>query len=126
MEQRFQFGIVKSCSEPHVPEPGKYYRPWKEKCPIEKCSKCQMVQNLLEKIEHLIHGWTLVYHHCLLQNLERMKNFSRKHIQQAIRPQAKDIVRTWLYYTLLDVNMLTEKNHGLKHGLWDMVLMKKE
>ena len=28
------------CSEPFVPEPGKYYRPWKDKCPAEKCEKC--------------------------------------------------------------------------------------
>ncbi len=25
-----------NCSEPHVPEPGKYYKPWKEKSPFKK------------------------------------------------------------------------------------------
>ena len=30
----------KNCSEPHVPEPGKYYRPWKDESPIKKCLKC--------------------------------------------------------------------------------------
>ena len=34
----------KSCSEPHIPEPGKYYKPWSEKCPIEKCIKCQSTE----------------------------------------------------------------------------------
>ena len=28
------------CSEPFVPEPGKYYRPWKDSCPAQKCEKC--------------------------------------------------------------------------------------
>ena len=30
----------KKCYEPHVPEPGKYYKPWKDVCPFEKCTKC--------------------------------------------------------------------------------------
>ena len=30
----------KKCSEPHVPEPGKYYKPWKDACPISSCIKC--------------------------------------------------------------------------------------
>jgi len=25
----------KKCSEPYLPEPGKYYRPWSEPCPAE-------------------------------------------------------------------------------------------
>jgi len=28
----------KKCPEPYLPEPGKYYRPWSEPCPAEKCS----------------------------------------------------------------------------------------
>ena len=38
-----------------------------------------------------------------------MKSFSKKHTPPAIRPQAKDIVRTWLYYTLLRCEGLTGK-----------------
>src|SRR5712691_237252 len=30
--------------------------------------------NLSEKIEHLIHGWTLVSLHCLLQNIRIIRN----------------------------------------------------
>ena len=30
----------KSCSEPHVPEPGKYHKPWAEESPFDKCTKC--------------------------------------------------------------------------------------
>ena len=36
----------KNCSEPFVPEPGKYYRPWKDQCPADKCEKCGKTQNL--------------------------------------------------------------------------------
>ena len=28
----------KKCSEPYIPEPGKYYRPWKDTCPAQKLS----------------------------------------------------------------------------------------
>ena len=28
------------CKEPMLPAPGKYYRPWKDKAPFDKCVKC--------------------------------------------------------------------------------------
>ncbi|MFI5416233.1 MAG: class I tRNA ligase family protein, partial [Nitrososphaerales archaeon] len=34
----------KKCNEPHVPEPGKYYRPWKDSSPIPKCTKCDSTE----------------------------------------------------------------------------------
>ena len=37
MEQKFQYGIVRSCSEPYIPEPGKYYQVHGlMQCPISK------------------------------------------------------------------------------------------
>ena len=55
-------------------------------------------------------------HHCLSQNITEDDEFFGKVYPTSIRPQAKDIVRTWLYYTLLRCDMLTEKNHGLRPG----------
>ena len=28
------------CNEPHLPKPGKYYRPWRDPAPFKKCKKC--------------------------------------------------------------------------------------
>jgi valyl-tRNA synthetase len=75
----------KSCSEPHIPEPGQYYKPWSDKCPIEKCSKCESTEFEFNKDPE----------------------FFSKVYPTSIRPQAKDIVRTWLYYTLLRCDQLT-------------------
>ena len=50
----------------------------------------------------------------------------KKTYPTAIRPQAKDIVRTWLYYTLLRCEKLTgNKNLGLKHGVMGYGLDEK-
>ena len=76
MVPKFQYGIVITANTPNLPDPGGYYRPWKEKPPFEKCSKCAAALNLSEKIEHLIHGWILVSLHYLLQNIRIIHNFT--------------------------------------------------
>ena len=54
----------KSCSEPHVPEPGKYYQTMERSMSnANSCDKMWIRQNLLEKKEPLIHGWILAYLH---------------------------------------------------------------
>ena len=69
-------------------------------------SKCNSTEFVGEE-EPLIHGWILVYLHFSLANSIEMMNFSSKVYPASIRPQAKDIVRTWLYYTLLRCEQLT-------------------
>lgn len=96
----------KKCSEPHVPEPGKYYRPWLEKCPISQCSKCGNSEFVGE--ERTFDTWmdssvSPLY----VCKFNRDQDFFNKVYPASLRPQAKDIVRTWLYYTLLRCEQLT-------------------
>ncbi|MCE9618181.1 MAG: valine--tRNA ligase [Nitrosarchaeum sp.] len=98
----------KNCSEPHVPEPGKYYRPWMEKCPINQCSKCKTTEFVGE--ERTFDTWMdSSVSPLFVSKFNKDQEFFNKVYPTTIRPQAKDIVRTWLYYTLLRCEQLTGK-----------------
>ncbi|HSG74078.1 MAG TPA: valine--tRNA ligase, partial [Nitrosopumilaceae archaeon] len=96
----------KECSEPYVPEPGKYYRPWKDKCPISKCEKCGSSEFVGE--ERTFDTWIdSSVSPLFVSKFGKDEEFFKKTFPTSIRPQAKDIVRTWLYYTLLRCEQLT-------------------
>ena len=96
----------KSCSEPYVPEPGKYYKPWSEKCPISKCPKCESTEFVGE--ERTFDTWMdSSVSPLFVSKFNKDPEFFNKVYPASIRPQAKDIVRTWLYYTLLRCDQLT-------------------
>ncbi|MBI2111679.1 MAG: valine--tRNA ligase [Nitrosarchaeum sp.] len=98
----------KNCSEPHVPEPGKYYKPWMEKCPISQCSKCKNTEFVGE--ERTFDTWMdSSVSPLFVSKFNKDQEFFNKVYPTTIRPQAKDIVRTWLYYTLLRCEQLTGK-----------------
>ena len=98
----------KNCSEPYVPEPGKYYRPWKENCPISNCTKCNSTEFIGE--ERTFDTWMdSSISPLFVSKFNRDNKFFNKVYPATIRPQAKDIVRTWLYYTLLRCEQLTGK-----------------
>ena len=96
------------CSEPFVPEPGKYYRPWKDSCPAEKCEKCGNTEFTGE--DRTFDTWMdSSVSPLFVTKFNRDDEFFKKTYPTGIRPQAKDIVRTWLYYTLLRCEKLTEQ-----------------
>lgn len=98
----------KKCSEPYVPEPGKYYKPWKDKCPISNCPKCGNSE--FEGEERTFDTWMdSSISPLFVSKYHKDKEFFKKTYPASLRPQAKDIVRTWLYYTLLRCEQLTGK-----------------
>ena len=98
----------KECSEPFVPEPGKYYRPWKDSCPAKKCEKCGNTEFIGE--DRTFDTWMdSSVSPLFVTKFNRDDEFFKKTYPTGIRPQAKDIVRTWLYYTLLRCEKLTEQ-----------------
>ena len=99
----------KNCNEPQVPEPGKYYKPWKNQSPITKCVKCSATEFVGE--ERTFDTWmdssvSPLY----VSKYKQDEEFFRKTYPATIRPQSKDIVRTWLYYTILRCEQLTGKS----------------
>jgi len=96
----------KKCSEPYLPEPGKYYRPWKDECPANSCEKCGNKEFVGE--ERTFDTWMdSSVSPLFITKFNRDEEFFKKTYPTGIRPQAKDIVRTWLYYTLLRCEKLT-------------------
>jgi len=100
--------FCKKCSEPHLPEPGEYYQPWYLECPAEKCPKCGFTEFVGE--ERTFDTWMdSSISPLFITKFKKDEEFFKRTYPTAVRPQAKDIVRTWLYYTLLRCENLTGK-----------------
>ncbi len=98
----------KKCKYPNVPEAGRYYRPWDEKPPFDKCQNCD--NDEFEGEERIFDTWmdssiTPLY----ITKFNKNDRFHKKTYPTTIRPQGKDIIRTWLYYTLLRCIYLTKQ-----------------
>jgi len=96
------------CGHVVVPKKGKYYRPWKDKAPIKKCPKCKGTNFIGD--ERVFDTWfdssiTPLY----ILKYSRDDKFFKKTAPCSLRPQGKEIVRTWLYYTVLKDYLLTKK-----------------
>ncbi|MFW9788847.1 MAG: valine--tRNA ligase [Candidatus Thorarchaeota archaeon] len=101
-----------SCEEAVVPEPTdepRYYQPWKEDPPFKKCPKCGAEDGFKGEertfdtwMDSSISGMQAVGY--MYDDELFAKGFSN-----VMRPQGKDIVRTWLYYSLLRTLQLTGK-----------------
>lgn len=97
-----------SCKAPLLPEPGKYYRPWKESPPFEKCAKCGHTGFTGE--ERTFDTWMdSSISPLFVTKFKRDEKLFDYAYPTALRPQAKDIIRTWLHYTMLRCFQLTEK-----------------
>jgi valyl-tRNA synthetase len=103
----------KKCGKPHIPKPGKYYRPWVENAPFEKCEYCSSIEFIGES--RTFDTWFDSSISALfISRFMRDEKFFNKVFPVTIRPQGKDIVRTWLYYSLLRVYQLIGKKAFLK------------
>ena len=97
----------KKCNEIIVPEKGRYYKPWKENPPIKKC-KCGSTE--FRGDQRVLDTWfdssiSPLY----ILKYSRDDEFFNKNFPCSLRSQGKEIIRTWLYYTLLKDYLLTGK-----------------
>jgi valyl-tRNA synthetase len=95
------------CKYPNIPEPGRYYRPWMEDPPFDRCQNCSHDKFIGE--DRIFDTWmdssvTPLY----ITRYQKTEEFHKKVYPVAIRPQGKDIIRTWLHYTVLRCFLLTE------------------
>jgi len=96
----------KKCHTPLVPEPGKYYRPWRDPPPAEKCGECGF--NEFEGESRTFDTWVDSSVSALfISRYPSDIKFFRLAYPVSIRTQGKDIVRTWLHYSILRCNQLT-------------------
>jgi valyl-tRNA synthetase len=104
----------KKCGKPVLPSPGKYYRPWKDEPPFDKCPHCGSSEGF-EGETRVFDTWfdssisPLVYNGYLWND-----DIFKKLGPSDLRPQGKDIVRTWLHYTFLRVHQILGRQ-AFKH-----------
>ncbi len=99
----------KGCGKACLPKPGKYYRPWKEDPPFKECPHCGSKKGF-EGEKRTFDTWMdSSISPLFIARYKKDEEFFKKTFPAGIRPQAKDIVRTWLHYTLLRCYQLTKK-----------------
>jgi valyl-tRNA synthetase len=96
------------CGYVYVPEPGKYYQPWLNQPPIKKCPKCGGEEFTGE--QRVFDTWfdssnSELYILGYLWD----RDFFHSNFPCSLRPQGKEIVRTWLYFSLLKAWLLEKK-----------------
>jgi valyl-tRNA synthetase len=106
-----------SCGEPYLPPKGKYYQPWKESPPVDSCPKCG--HKGFRGEERVFDTWfdSSITPLNILK-YSRDDDFFEKNSPCSLRPQGKEIIRTWLYYTVLKDYLLTGKTIRYSGPLW--------
>jgi len=107
----------KKCGKPNLPKPGRYYQPWKEKPPFKECKYCKG-KDFVGETRTFDTWFDSSISPLFISKFLRDEEFFKKTFPNTLRPQAKDIIRTWLYYTLLRCYQLTGKQ-AWKHA-WIM------
>jgi len=90
----------RTCGEVLAPPPGKYYRPWKDPAPFDACPKCGGKEFVGE--DRVFDTWMdSSCSNLYVTGYRRDEAFFESNFPVSLRPQGRDIVRTWLYYTTL-------------------------
>ncbi len=98
----------KRCGVPFIPPGGAYYRPWRDRPPIESCPKCGHTE--FEGDTRTFDTWMDSSISALvISKYQRDQKFFKRCYPSSIRPQGKDIVRTWLHYSILRCFQLTQQ-----------------
>ncbi|MCS7108694.1 MAG: valine--tRNA ligase [Sulfolobales archaeon] len=102
--------ICSKCGSKILPPPNRYYRPWAEDAPMSNCPECGAPKESLMGEVKTFDTWfdssvSPLYITGYLSNRE----LSIKALSNAMRPQGYDIIRTWLYYTILRTYQLVNK-----------------
>jgi valyl-tRNA synthetase len=105
------------CKTPNLPATGRYYKPWRDKPPFEKCKNCRGTEFTGE--DRTFDTWmdSSISPLFITKFHKNQKIFNYTY-PTTIRPQAKDIIRTWLYYSMLRCVQLTDRIPW--HGAWIM------
>jgi valyl-tRNA synthetase len=104
----------KKCGKAFVPEPGEYYQPWKQQ---PRCTCCGGKEFAGE--DRTFDTWMdSSISPLFISRCKRNEKLFKKLYPNTIRTQGKDIIRTWLYYTLLRCYQLT--GNPAFHNVWIM------
>jgi len=93
------------CKEVILGDENVYQQPWRELPKSKTCPKCNSENIVGDK--RVLDTW-FDSSNTPLYILKYGSDFFNKHPVASLRPQGKEIVRTWLYYSLLKAYLLTE------------------
>ncbi|MEM0349931.1 MAG: valine--tRNA ligase [Candidatus Caldarchaeum sp.] len=97
-----------SCGTPVLSVDGQYHQPWREKAPVDRCPSCGSTS--FRGDERTFDTWMDSSISALFVISDRKTGKLHDSLYPvSIRPQGKEIVRTWLYYTVLRCYLLTGK-----------------
>jgi valyl-tRNA synthetase len=98
----------KGCGHPNLPEAGPYYQPWKDDPPFDSCDNCGKSEGFEGDIrtfdtwmDSSISEIYIMMHPHNQKDLDLFNDLIKRDFICDMRPQGKDIVRTWLHYTML-------------------------
>ena len=99
-----------ACGNMILGEEGKYVQPWKDDPPVNICSSCGAPKSELVGEKRTFDTWfdssiSVLYITGWLKNRET----ALKALEHTLRPQGYEIIRTWLYFSVLRVWLLTGK-----------------
>ncbi|MCX6821553.1 MAG: valine--tRNA ligase [Candidatus Aenigmarchaeota archaeon] len=108
----------KNCKKACLPEPEKYYQPWKDNPPFKTCPHCKSEKGFEGETRTFDTWMDSSISPLFISKYGKDDDFFKKTFPAGIRPQAKDIIRTWLHYTILRCYQLTKKQAF--EGAWIM------
>ncbi len=95
---------------PIVPRPGRYYRPWRDEPPEEVKQQCP--NGKLVGDTRVLDTWfdsSISWMYASGYTKPDIRVFERVYPHSILRPQGYDIIRTWLYYSILRAYLLFGK-----------------
>jgi valyl-tRNA synthetase len=102
-----------SCGEVLVPEPGPYYRPWTDPAPFTRCPKCG--GGTFRGEDRVFDTWMdSSVSNLWVTRYRKDDAFFAANYPTHLRPQGREIVRTWLYYATLK-NWLVARSKPFRH-----------
>ncbi|MCL5066762.1 MAG: valine--tRNA ligase [Thaumarchaeota archaeon] len=91
----------KKCGTPYLPPPGPYYQPWRDSPPgnpaCKSCGETDYIGDTRTFDTWMDSSVSALYVTRYLKD----PDFHTKTYPATIRPQGKDIIRTWLHYSIL-------------------------
>jgi len=99
----------KNCKKACLPKPGKYYQPWRDNPPFKTCPHCKSERGFEGETRTFDTWMDSSVSPLFISKYQKDDDFFKKTFPASIRPQAKDIIRTWLHYTILRCYQLTKK-----------------